>query len=167
MNKILAFIIVLIIPTYAYAGFPESEKGYDLNKIEESYNLPCSEIGNDQCLARALAMGGCIYSFEINKGKSNEDALRKSDEVLIALLDGNDLDINNMFKKDGSIKNDIRTEVISRINFCREATKEAIPNLVKLPEGMEMTEERLEVLTNTYPQYYLHMFEQMRKTKSK
>ena len=112
-------------------------------------------------------MGGCIYSFEINKGKGNEDALRKSDEVLIALLDGNDLDINNMFEKDGSIKNDIRTDVISRINFCREAIKEAIPNLVKLPEGMEMTEENLEILTDTYPQYYLHMFEQMRKTERK
>ena len=112
-------------------------------------------------------MGGCIYSFEINKGKGNEDALRKSDEVLIALLDGNDLDINNMFEKDGSIKNDISTDVINRINFCREATKEAIPNLVKLPKGMEMTEENLEILTDTYPQYYLHMFEQMRKTESK
>ena len=155
------------MPAYAYAGFPEGEKGYDLNKIEESYKLPCNEIGNDQCLARAVAMGGCIYSFEINKGKGNEDALRKSDEVLIALLDGNDLDINNMFEKDGSIKNDIRTDVISRINFCREATKEAIPNLVKLPEGMEMTEENLEILTDTYPQYYLHMFEQMRKTERK
>ena len=153
------------MPAYAYAGFPEGEKGYDLNKIEESYKLPCNEIGNDQCLARAVAMGGCIYSFEINKGKGNEDALRKSDEVLIALLDGNDLDINEIFEKDASIKNDIRSEVIIRINFCREATKEAIPKLVELPEGMEMTEERLGILINTYPQYYLHMFEQMRKTK--
>ena len=152
LNKIFTFILILILPAYAYAGFPEGEKGYDLNKIEKSFKLPCSEIGNDQCLARAVAMGGCIYSFEINKGKENEDALKKSDEVLIALLDGNSLDINNMFENDGSIKNDIRSEVISRINSCREATKKAIPNLVKLPEGMEMTEERLESLTNTYPQ---------------
>ena len=138
------FILILILPAYSYAGFPEGEKGYDLNKIEKSFKLPCSEIGNDQCLARAVAMGGCIYSFEINKGKENEDALKKSDEVLIALLDGNSVDINNMFENDGSIKNDIRSEVISRINSCREATKKAIPNLVKLPDGMEMTEERLE-----------------------
>ena len=108
-------------------------------------------------------MGGCIYSFEINKGKDNEAALRKSDEVLISLLDGNNLDINNIFAKDGSIKSEIRIEIISRINFCRQAIKEAIPNLVKLPEGMEMTEERLEILTDTYPQYYLHMFEKIRK----
>ena len=108
-------------------------------------------------------MGGCIYSFEINKGKDNKAALRKSDEFLIALLDGNNLDINNIFAKDGSIKSEIRIEIISRINFCRKAIKEAIPNLVKLPEGMEMTEERLEILTDAYPQYYLHMFEKNRK----
>ena len=47
------------------------------------------------------------------------------------------------------------------MNFCRQATKEAIPTLVKLPEEMKMTEERLEILTDTYPQYYLHMFEKI------
>ena len=73
------------------------------------------------------------------------------------------MDINNIFAKDGSIKSEIRIEIISRINFCRQAIKEAIPNLVKLPEGMEMTEYRLEILTNTYPHYYLHMFEKTRK----
>ena len=135
----------------------------DKRKIEESFKLPCSEIGNDHCIARIFSMGGCIYSFEINKGKENEAALRKSDEVLSALLDGNNLDINNIFVKDGSIKSEIRIETINRINFCRQATKEAIPNLVKLHQGMEMTEERLELLTDTYPQYYLNMFEKIRK----
>ena len=73
------------------------------------------------------------------------------------------MDINNIFEKDGSIKSEIRIEIISRINFCRQAIKEAIPNLVKLPEGMEMTEERLETLTDAYPHYYLHMFEKTEK----
>ena len=168
LNKILAIILILILPVHAYAGFPEGETGYELRKIEESFKLPCSEIGNDHCLARVISMGGCIYSFEINKGKENEAALRKSDEVLSALLDGNNLDVNNLdvnniFAKDGSIKSEIRIEIINRINFCRQATKEAIPNLVKLPQGMEMTEERLEILTDTYPQYYLNMFEKIRK----
>ena len=161
LNKILAIIIVFILPILAYAGFPEGENGYELRKIEESFKLPCSEIGNDQCLARVISMGGCIYSFEINKGKDNEAALGKSDEVLIALLDGNNLDINKIFAKDGSIKSEIRKEIISRMNFCRQAPKEAIPTLVKLPEGMKMPEERLEILTDTYPQYYLHMFKKI------
>ena len=73
------------------------------------------------------------------------------------------MDINNIFAKDGSIKSDIRIEIISRISFCRQTIKEAIPNLVKLPEGMEVTEERLEILTDFYPQYYLHMFEKKQK----
>tara|TARA_S200000501_G_scaffold295421_1_gene281384 strand:+ start:373 stop:600 length:228 start_codon:yes stop_codon:yes gene_type:complete len=73
------------------------------------------------------------------------------------------LNINNFFAIDGSIKSEIKIEIISRINFCRKAKKEAIPNLVKLPEGMEMTEERLKILTDTYPQYYLNMFEKFRK----
>ena len=163
LNKILALFFVLIFPIHAYAGFPEGENGYELKKIEQSFKLPCSEIGKDKCLARVISMGGCIYSFEINKGKDNKSALRKSDEVLISLLDGNNLDINNIFAKDGSIKSDIRIEIISRINFCRQAIKEAIPNLVKLPEGMKMTEERLEILTDTYPQYYLYMLEKNRK----
>ncbi len=163
LNKILALIFVLIFPIHAYAGFPEGDNGYKLKKIEQSFKLPCSEIGKDKCLARVISMGGCIYSFEINKGKDNEAALRKSDEVLISLLDGNNLDINNIYAQDGSIKSEIRIEIISRINFCRQAIKEAIPNLIKLPEGMEMTEDRLEILTDTYPQYYLHMFEKTRK----
>ena len=65
-------------------------------------------------------------------------------------LDRNDLDINNLCRKDGSIINDIRTNVISRKNFCRGTTKEQICNLVKLPERMEITEERLEILTDVY-----------------
>tara|TARA_Y200000002_G_C22209736_1_gene466856 strand:+ start:365 stop:508 length:144 start_codon:yes stop_codon:yes gene_type:complete len=47
-------------------------------------------------------MGGYINSFENNKGKDIEAALRKSDEILISTLDGNNLDINNIFAKDGS-----------------------------------------------------------------
>ena len=73
------------------------------------------------------------------------------------------MDINNIFAKDGSIKSEIRIEIISSINFGRSAIKEVIPNLVKLTEGMEMTEERLEILTDAYPQYYLNMFEKTRK----
>ena len=44
-------------------------------------------------------MEGHIYSFEINKGKDNKAALRKLEEVWIALLGGNNLDINDIFAK--------------------------------------------------------------------
>ena len=32
LNKILAIIIVLILPIHAYAGFTEGENGYELRK---------------------------------------------------------------------------------------------------------------------------------------
>ena len=73
LNKILAIIIVLILPIHAYAGFPEGENGYELRKIEESFKLPCSEIGNDQCLARVVSMGGCIYSCLLYTSPSPRD----------------------------------------------------------------------------------------------
>ena len=37
--------------------------------------------------------------------------------------------------------------------------------LAKFPEGMEMAEERLEILTITCTHYYQNMNEQMRKGK--
>ena len=52
-----------------------------VKKIEKAYKLPCSEIGNNNGLARVFFMGGRIYSFEINKGKDKKAALRKLDEV--------------------------------------------------------------------------------------
>ena len=57
-------------------------------------------------------------------------------------MKGNNLDINSIFEKDGSIKEAIVKESIYRINFCKDATKLAIPKLIKkLPEGIELDEE--------------------------
>ena len=91
--------------------------------------------------------------------------MRIADQVLIALLKGNNLDINSAFNKDGSIKENIKKESTYRINFCEE-TKLAIPKLIKkLPEGIELDEERVENLATVFPLQYLNMFEVMRKRK--
>ena len=123
MKKILLATIFLLLPFSAFAGFPEGEKGYDLKKIEETFKLPCDEIGNDDCIARAFGVGACTWVFGIKNGKESKEALRIADDVLIALLKGNKLDINSIFEKDGSIKEGIQKEAVYRINFCREATK--------------------------------------------
>ena len=44
---LLPFLLILSSPIKTFAGFPEGEKGFNLNKIEESFKLPCDEIGND------------------------------------------------------------------------------------------------------------------------
>ena len=110
MKRLLLVTIILLLPFPSFAGFPEGESGYDLRKIEESFRLPCDEIGNDDCIARAFGMGACTWMFEINKDKEPDEALRIADQVLIALLKGNELEINDIFEKDGSIKKNIKKE---------------------------------------------------------
>ena len=161
---LLTLLISLISPMKTSAGFPEEEKGYDLKKIEESFKLPCDEIGNDECIARSFGVGACTWVFGIKKGKELKEALRIADEVLIALMKGNNLDINSIFKKDGSIKEAIVKEAVYRINFCKDITKLAIPKLIKkLPVGVELDDERIENLADVFPLQYLTMFEQMKK----
>ena len=150
----------------AQAGFPEGENGDDQTIIGESFRLPCDEIGNDDCIARALGVGACTWVFGINKDKEPGEALKTADNVLIALLKGNNLDLKSMLEKDGLIKTNIKKEATYRINFCREETKKAIPKLIKkLPEGVVLNEERIENLTRVFPLQYLSMFEQFSKYK--
>ena len=160
MNSLILSAILFLFPVSTQAGFPEGENGYDLKKIEESFRLPCDEIVNDDCIARALGVGACIWIFGINKDKEPAEALKISDTVLIALLKGNNLDLKSMFEKDGLIKTNIKKEATYRINFCREETKKAIPKLIKkLPEGVVLDEERIENLTSLFTLQYLSMFE--------
>ncbi len=166
MKSLILPAILLLFPFSAQAGFPEGENGYDLKKIEESFRLPCNEIGNDDCIARVLGVAACTWIFGINKDKEPAEALKISDTVLIALLKGNNLDLKSMLEKDGLIKTNIKKEATYRMNFCREETKKAIPKLVKkLPEGVELDEERIENLTSVFPLQYLSMFEQLSKYK--
>ena len=123
MKSLILPAILLLFPFSAQAGFPESENGYDLKKIEESFRLPCNKIGNDDCIARALGVGACTWIFGINKYKEPAEALKISDTVLTALLKGNNLDLKSMLEKDGLIKTNIKKEAFYRINFCREETK--------------------------------------------
>ena len=166
MKSLILPAILLLFPFSAQAGFPEGENGYDLKKIEESFRLPCNEIGNNDCIARALGVGACTWIFGINKDREPAEALKISDTVLIALLKGNNLDLKSMLEKDGLIKTNIKKEATYRMNFCRKETKKAIPKLVKkLPEGVELDQERIENLTSVFPLQYLSMFEQLSKYK--
>ena len=69
---LLPFLLILISPLKTIAGFPEGEKGYDLKKIEESFKLPCDEIGNDDCIARAFGVGLVPGYLELKRGKNQK-----------------------------------------------------------------------------------------------
>ena len=166
MQKLFFLSLLFLLPFPIFAGFPEGEKGLDIEKIENAFRLPCDEIGSDNCIARSLGISGCTWMFQVRDGKKSKDALNISDEVFVALMKGNNLDINQMFDEDGSIKKVIKEEAVQRISMCREATIQALPNLIKdLPEGIELSEERKQRLANAFPMEYLRMFENIRKGK--
>jgi len=108
MKKFIALALFLISPVASIAGFPEGKNGYDLEKLEKSFRLPCDEIGNDDCVARALGVGACAWIFGINKVKEPAEALKIADTVLIALLKGNNLDLKSILEKDGLIKTNVK-----------------------------------------------------------
>ena len=48
---LLSLLISLTSPMKTSAGFPDGEKGYNLKNIEESFRLPCDEIGNEKIIS--------------------------------------------------------------------------------------------------------------------
>ena len=61
MKRLFLATILFLFPFNAQAGFPEGENGYDLKKIEESFRLPCDEIGNDDSIVRAFRVGAFAW----------------------------------------------------------------------------------------------------------
>ena len=81
MKRLILAAILFLLPLSAQAGFPEGENEYDVKKIEESFRLPCDEIGDDDCIARVLGVGACTWIFGINKDKEPAEALKIADTV--------------------------------------------------------------------------------------
>ena len=128
MKNFIFPAILLLFSFSAQAGFPEGENGYDLKKIEESFRLPCNEIGNDDCIARALGVAACTWIFGINKDKEPAEALKISDTVLIALLKGNNLDLKSMLEKDGLIKTNIKKKLLTELTSAEKRQKKLFQN---------------------------------------
>ena len=163
MKKLLLAGLLLIIPITANA-LPENLE--NLKKLEKGFTLPCNEIGNENCISRLIGVNACTFIFGINKGKNYKDAMRIADNVFIAVMKGNNLDVNDMFEKDGFIKKQIRVESKARINMCRQQTKQAIPVLFKESfGGDDLPEERIEGASLAFAEYWLDNFEMMRRGK--
>ena len=163
MKKLLLAGLLLIIPITANA-LPENLE--NLKKLEKGFILPCNEIGNENCISRLIGVNACTFIFGINQGKNYKDAMRIADNVFIAVMKGNNLDVNDMFEKDGFIKKQIRVESKARINMCREQTKQAIPVLFKESFGGDnLPEERIEGASLAFSEFWLDNFEMMRRGK--
>ena len=162
MKSFLNILLFLSLPCAVKAGFPEGENGFDIKKIEENYRLPCKRIGNDKCIARSIGISACTLVYGIEANQSFQESLRNTDLIFRAIMKGNNLDVNSIFDKNNSIKKDIKDEAIKTIKYCRENIKKVIPKMTNLPEE-ELNEKRIEELTDTYPKWYLHTLEEIRR----
>ena len=162
MNKFLITILFLSFPLALQAGFPEGKDGFNIKKIEESYRLPCNKIGNDKCIARSIGISACTFVYGIEANQSFQESLRNTDLIFRAIMKGNNLDVNSIFDKNNSIKKDIKDEAIKTIKYCRENIKKVIPKMTNLSKE-ELNERRIEELTDTYPKWYLHTLEEIRR----
>ena len=162
MKYVLTASLLLLFPLTALA-VPETLEQF--KKLEEAFILPCDEIGNDDCIARVIGINACTFLFGINKGKKVKEAIGIADLTFASIMKANNLDINTIFEKDGSIKKEVKEEAIYRINMCSDATRESIPFLLKQKNGGEATEEKIEGLTKTFPYSWLHSIERMKRGK--
>ena len=162
MNKFLITLLFLSLPSAAKAGFPEGKDGFNIKKIENNYRLPCKEIGKDKCIARSIGISACTFVYGIESNQSFQESLRNTDLIFRAIMKGNNLDVNSIFDKNNSIKKSIKDEAIKTIKYCRENIKKVIPKITNLPEE-DLNEKRIEELTDTYPKWYLHTLEEIRR----
>ena len=164
MKLFFITLLFLSLPLKVHAGFPEGKNGFDIKKIENNFRLPCDEIGNDKCIARSIGIAACTLVFGIEANKELPESIKNSDLIFRALMKGNNLDVNSIFDKNLSIKNNVKEEAIKSINWCRENIKLAMPKLTNLPEK-ELNEKRTQELADTFPRWYLHTLEEIRRGK--
>ena len=164
MKLFFITLLFLSLPLKVHAGFPEGKNGFDIKKIENNFRLPCDEIGNDKCIARSIGIAACTLVFGIEANKELPESIKNSDLIFRALMKGNNLDVNSIFDENLSIKNNVKEEAIKSINWCRENIKLAMPKLTNLPEK-ELNEKRTQELADTFPKWYLHTLEEIRRGK--
>ena len=164
MKLFFITLLFLSLPLKVHAGFPEGKNGFDIKKIENNFRLPCDEIGNDNCIARSIGIAACTLVFGIEANKELPESIKNSDLIFRALMKGNNLDVNSIFDENASIKDEVKEEAIKSINWCRENIKLAIPKLTNLLEK-ELSEKRIQELADTFPKWYLHTLEEIRRGK--
>ena len=162
MKLFFITLLFLSLPLKVHAGFPEGKNGFDIKKIENNFRLPCDEIVNDKCIARSIGIAACTLVFGIEANKELPESIKNSDLIFRALMKGNNLDVNSIFDENLSIKDDVKKEAIKSINWCRENIELSIPKLTNLPKE-ELNEKRIQELADTFPKWYLHTLETIRR----
>ena len=161
--KFQLILLFFFLPFNANAA-PKIKK--DNLNLDDVFNLSCKNIENQECISRALGISACSWIYEINYGKDKDEAFKISNGILKTTLKNKNLNLDNIFEKDGSIKKEIQINASKRIDFCKEKTILAIPKLMKnIDIKTELNKTQLESLAATFPSYYLGLFKQNIKDK--
>ena len=75
---------------------------------------------------------------------------------------GNSLDVNSIFDENLSIKNNVKKETIKSINWVEKTLNYQYQNL-QIHLKKKLDEKKLEELTETFPKFYLHTLEKIRR----
>ena len=136
------------------------------DNLNDLFNLSCKNIEKQECISRALGISACSWIYEINYGKDTDEALKISNGILKTNLKNKNLNLDNIFEKDGSIRKEIQVNASTRIGFCKEQIKLAIPILMKnIDKKTKLNKSQIESLATTFPSYYLGLFKQKIKNK--
>ena len=161
--KFHLILLFFFLPFNANAA-PKIKK--DNLSLDDVFNLSCKNIEKQECISRALGISACSWIYEINYGKDKDEAFKISNGILKTTLKNKNLNLDNIFEKDGSIKKEIQINASKRIDFCKEKTILAIPKLMKnIDIKTELNKTQLESLAATFPSYYLGLFKQKIKDK--
>ena len=159
--KFHLILLFFFLPFNANAA-PKIKK----DNLNDLFNLSCKNIENQECISRALGISACSWIYEINYGKDTDEALKISNGILKTNLKNKNLNLDNIFEKDGSIRKEIQVIASKRIGFCKEQTKLAIPILMKnIDKKTKLNKSQIESLATTFPSYYLGLFKQKIKDK--
>ena len=154
--KFHLILLFFFLPFNANAA-PKIKK----DNLNDVFNLSCKNIENQECISRALGISACSWIYEINYGKDKDEAFKVSNEILKNTLKNKNLNLDNIFEKDGFIKKEIQVIASTRIGFCKEQTKLAIPILMKnIDKKTKLNKSQIESLATTFPSYYLGLFKQ-------
>ena len=60
-------LIALLFPLLPLTAFAVPETKEQREKLGTEFKLPCSEYGEESCIARFLAMEACTFVFGVNR----------------------------------------------------------------------------------------------------
>ena len=156
MKRLLIALLFFVLPLSAFA-VPETKEQRE--KLGREFSLPCSEYGEESCIARFLAMEACTFIFALNSDKSPDESFEIGHDMFVLIMKGNNLKVSSMYNESGKIKPAIKSEAIQRVAYCRDATREALPKLYKARKGEDASPEMIEGLTATFGQWFFKSIE--------